>query len=164
MRARPLAMADASSACELDPVGGKVAHAVPIAWTPTEVNRLVAPLKSLHSLWLGGQNRHCERSEAIQIINKLNELLDRRVVLRPPRDDERGLFQSLGDGCHGGNGKAVAHALGPLKAAAEFPDALAALAAGDPGRGILLGVEAVGKDMHGAARGWEQQFESSVAR
>jgi hypothetical protein len=43
MRARPLAMADASSACELDPVGGKVAHAVPIAWTPTEVNRLVQP-------------------------------------------------------------------------------------------------------------------------
>ncbi len=37
-RARPSAMADASSAYKLDPISGKVAHAVPIAWTPAEVN------------------------------------------------------------------------------------------------------------------------------
>ena len=40
------------------------------------------------------QNRHCERSEAIQIVNEINERLDRHVGLRPPRDDERGVFQA----------------------------------------------------------------------
>jgi hypothetical protein len=46
----------------------------------------------------GFQNRHCERSEAIQKFNKNNERLDRHVGLRPPRDDGRRLFRQPAEG------------------------------------------------------------------
>ena len=33
----------------------------------------------------GGGNRYCERSEAIQIVNSIDERLDRQAGLCPPR-------------------------------------------------------------------------------